>query len=228
MRQLVDSIETEPGWQQVFLAGCPLAAQYPFIEGEPVSNFAKAALVRVVTPSKLIATARDLVRIELGEDYLQPPLFDVEQSYEDSSPAAPLIFILPGADPIQALTSFARRKKRTEALKTISLGQGQGVKAEKLIEEAKKSGGWVLLENCHLYPSWMPRLEEICELLALHTTSGDSGSIHPSFRLWLSSYPSPHLPSLVLRDGIKMTNEPPRDLKSHLLRSYIATRPVQD
>lgn len=106
------------------MADCPLEAEYPFITGGPVSNFAKATLVRVLTPSKFIATAKDLVRIELGDIYLQPPLFDVEMSYEDSSPYAPLIFILPGADPLQALVSFARRKKRNEALKTISLGQG--------------------------------------------------------------------------------------------------------
>jgi len=32
----------------------------------------------------------------------------------------------------------------------ISLGQGQGMKAEKLIHEYSQRGGWVLLENCHL------------------------------------------------------------------------------
>ena len=41
----------------------------------------------------------------------------------------------------------------------ISLGQGQGKKAERLIDDAKVKGGWVLLQNCHLSLSWMPRLE---------------------------------------------------------------------
>jgi dynein heavy chain len=56
-----------------------------------------------------------------------------------------LIFVLPGADPLQALTAFAKRKKKLESLRSISLGQGQGAKAEQAIAEARKAGGWVLL-----------------------------------------------------------------------------------
>jgi dynein heavy chain len=48
-------------------------------------------------------------------------------------------------------------------MKTISLGQGQGVRAEAVVNEARRKGSWVFLQNCHLYPSWMPKLEQICE-----------------------------------------------------------------
>ena len=41
----------------------------------------------------------------------------------------------------------------------ISLGKGQGEKAKKLIEETKKHGGWVILQNCHLSASFLPQLE---------------------------------------------------------------------
>ena len=44
---------------------------------------------------------------------------------------------------------------------SISLGQGQGPKATKLIESAQHIGGWVLLSNCHLMESWMSDLESI-------------------------------------------------------------------
>ena len=48
----------------------------------------------------------------------------------------------------------------------ISLGQGQDKKAEAMLDTGTKLGHWVLLQNCHLYKSWMPQLEKKVENLA--------------------------------------------------------------
>ena len=63
----------------------------------------------------------------MGQAYLEPPQFNLEESYNDSHCCSPLVFILsPGSDPMAGLVRFASDKgiQKTN-LMTISLGQGQ-------------------------------------------------------------------------------------------------------
>lgn len=62
----------------------------------------------------------------------------------------------------------------------------------------------------------MHRLEQICEKNLSKTT------VHPEFRLWLTSYPSPLFPITILENGLKITNEAPTGMRAGLERIYKA------
>jgi len=174
---------------------------------------------RCIRPDLLVPAISNFVVDKIGHYFVTPPAFDLGIIFKDSAPTIPLVFVLsPGADPLNNLEKYAESKKK--AVMKVSLGQGQGPKAEKMIEEGIKKGNWVVLQNCHLAVSWLGRLEKICEELPLQKP-------HRDFRLWLTSYPSPHFPVSILQNGVKMTNEPPMGLKSNLMQSY-ATDPISN
>lgn len=133
----------------------------------------------------------------------------------------PCIFILStGADPTSTLLRFAKKRGFGDKLFIVSLGQGQGPIAKKLIDDGSKNGDWVCLQNCMLARSWMNELDRIVFELQERAKQDGGGGIHKDFRLFLTSMPADYFPVSVLQNGLKMTNEPPRGLRANLLKSF--------
>lgn len=82
----------------------------------------------------------------MGNYFVEAQTVTMDVVQADTDLRTPLIFILStGADPTSQLLKFADSKGYGDKLFPISLGQGQEVKANKLIESATVNGDWVLL-----------------------------------------------------------------------------------
>ena len=186
-----------------------------------LSLFQKLLVLRCVRVDFVVPATQNYVVVEMGQKFVEPPGFSLEVSFQDSTCYKPMIFILTiGQDISASVDEFATKMgfdPLQGRLQSISLGQGQDIKAVEMIRVAKDEGTWVLLHNCHLLESWMGELEALVEKLK---EDADSGACSEDFRLWLTSMPSEAFPTAILQTGVKMTNEPPNGIRANVLNKY--------
>uniref|UniRef100_I3MYF0 Dynein axonemal heavy chain 6 n=1 Tax=Ictidomys tridecemlineatus TaxID=43179 RepID=I3MYF0_ICTTR len=186
-----------------------------------LSSFHKLILIKCCKEEKVVFALTEFVIENLGKQFIEPPPVDLPTLYQDMSYNTPLVFILStGSDPMGAFQRFARDSGYSERVQSISLGQGQGPIAEKMIKDAMKSGNWVFLQNCHLAVSWMLAMEEL-----IKSFIDPTHVIKDTFRLFLSSMPSTTFPVTVLQNSVKVTNEPPKGLRANIRRAFTEMTP---
>jgi len=202
-------------WRTYFDSPDPHSEPIPGRWGDKLNRFQALCVLRCVRPDKVVLGMQDFVTANLGQRFIEPPPLHLPTCYKDSNNVQPLVFVISsGSDPYEMLLKFADEMKFGKKMSAISLGQGQGPIAEKMMNGAAERGTWVCLQNCHLASSWMPKLEAMVEQYV-------ADEMHRDYRLWLTSMASPNFPVSILQNSIKMTIEPPRGVRASLNVAYL-------
>ncbi|XP_078503479.1 dynein axonemal heavy chain 8 isoform X2 [Lissotriton helveticus] len=200
----------EKGWRNWFDNEAPEEAVIPDGYNNSLDTFRRLLLVRSWCPDRTLSQARKYIADSLDPRFTEPVLLDLEETWEESDKHTPLIcFLSMGSDPTNQIEALAKRLKLD--CRSISMGQGQGVHARRLLQLSIQQGGWVLLQNCHL------GLDFLDELLETVITADNP---HESFRVWLTTEAHNKFPITLLQISIKFTNEPPQGMRAGLKRTF--------
>ena len=177
---------------------------------DQLDAFKKLILVRSWCLDRTGFAAQQYIAASLGKRYAESQILDFEALLNESNSRTPLIGLLStGADPSADVEALSKRLKIE--MKNISMGQGQEVHARKLVTTFMATGGWALLQNCHL---GIPFMDELLQLIT------ETEVIHEKFRVWITTEATSKFPINLLQVAIKFTNEPPQGLRAGLRRTY--------
>lgn len=104
-------------------------------------------ILKCIRPDKVTNALQDFLSKHMGQRFIEPQSTDLSDMFKESGPTIPLIFVLStGTDPAAELYKFAEKMKFSKRFFSISLGQGQGPRAERLIEDGIDAGTWVFFQ----------------------------------------------------------------------------------
>uniref|UniRef100_A0A8D8RBM8 Dynein heavy chain 2, axonemal n=1 Tax=Cacopsylla melanoneura TaxID=428564 RepID=A0A8D8RBM8_9HEMI len=184
----------------------------------------KMLILRCLRPDRLQVIMSRYVGSMLGPQFTELLALDVPSILSISSKATPLLFLpSPEYDHMVSMKRIARELNMEKELATICLGPGQTGTAEKLIENAMKTGGWVYIANCHATLSWLiSYVGNIVDDLQEEIIN----DCHPKFRLWLSSNQLKDIPVSLLQHSIKIVTQPVRGIRANMEYVYHSMSPA--
>jgi dynein heavy chain len=162
----------------------------------------------------------------MSKEFIEAPPFNLNSAFDDSNPYTPIIFILStGADPLAEISKFASERGLTDNdTPKKSLGRGQEKVADQSILKARKEGQWIILQNCHMCPTFFPILEnrivetkKMQENMKKNKEEGkddeeadaqeidEENMVNDNFRFWITTMPTEEFPTYVMQNSIKLT-----------------------
>ena len=120
---------------------------YPEPWQSKLDDFQKIVVLKCLRADKVTNAMQLYLAKHLGQEFIEPQTAELSAIYNESSPTTPIVFILStGTDPAAELYKFADKLKMTTKLHAISLGQGQGPRAEALLKLSAEQGYWCFFQ----------------------------------------------------------------------------------
>ena len=185
-----------------------------------VTLFRQMLIAKVLRPDLLPALSHAFIS-SLFSSSLLPSASNLDLSSIISGelpPSTPLLLVSkPGFDASSKVDALAAATSPTK-YQSFAMGSAEGYEqADAAITAASKTGGWVLLKNVHLSPTWLTQLEKRLHRLTFHL----------QFRLFLTMELNPSVPSNLLRLSHLVIFEPPVGVKASLQRMFSALPPAR-
>ena len=221
MESIVNDIQSnEEAWQELVKTDPSQILEVEFPNYPSLSKFKKLIILKCIAAINIKEIVPFFVAENIGEKYTQSPLPDMVKTYNESSSTLPIAFILgETSDPCEEIYDLAEKMNiSAKRLQFLCLGSGKEGQAAELLRDGIQAGTWVILENCHLVPAWLPTLESICE-------SFDEETASPDFRLFMTSVTTIKFPVPVLQNCIKVVLEEPLNVKENLYRTQLLSKP---
>jgi hypothetical protein len=150
----------------------------------------KARLEKLEQEARLSRGGLDNLNTLLNEVFLEA---DVK---------TPVLFIVTASVNAGDIISDFHQKKQSSLgglrLQQFALSAGLESMVASRLEQAAQNGDWILLENLHLVPDWLPTLQA----LILSTASGPD--VNSRFRVFTTAIPDDRFPKSILEKFIKV------------------------
>ncbi|EAY21562.1 Dynein heavy chain family protein [Trichomonas vaginalis G3] len=202
----------EFAWERYCNLPQPEKEQFP--TKEQLTPFQRTILLKYLRLDRTQAVLTKFVTDVLGLEISSVPISSMQSILKDANSQEPIIFVAsPGTDPTEDIQNALEAMDSTRYLKYYSLGRGRGPAAEALIQKCALEGYILLLQNCHLSLSWMPRVEFVLSTI-------QKKNLHPNFRLLCVTSSVPNFPIGLLFMSQKVIYETASGFKNNMLRLF--------
>jgi dynein heavy chain len=143
--------ENSETWRRWFDEQRPETVNCPAGSCAKLKSFHRLLILRSLRPDRLLDALTAYIGATMGEDYVTEPPFDMEGTWQETSYATPIFFVLfPGVDPtswVEALGAKLNKTMSNGMFVNISMGEGQEATAARKLDELASKGGWIMLQN---------------------------------------------------------------------------------